>query len=64
MKVRVDASLCQGHNRCYALAPDLFQLDDDGYASAVADGTLPPGLEEAAELAADNCPEMAVLISE
>ena len=38
MKVRVEPTLCQGHNRCYAIAPDLFQLDDSGYASAVGDG--------------------------
>jgi ferredoxin len=62
MKVRVDPGLCQGHNRCFALAPDLFQLDDEGFASAVGDGTVPPGREEAAELAADNCPETAVLL--
>ena len=64
MKVRVDPTLCQGHNRCYALAPDLFVLDEDGYASAVGDGSVPPGREEAAELAADNCPELAVLVEE
>jgi ferredoxin len=64
MKVSVDASLCQGHNRCFALAPDLFQLDDAGFASAVGDGTVPPGREEAAELAGDNCPETAVLFDE
>ena len=64
MKVRVDPTLCQGHNRCYALAPDLFRLDDAGFASAVGDGEVPPGREEDAELAADNCPETAVLIDE
>ena len=64
MKVRVDATLCQGHNRCYALAPDLFVLDDDGFSTAIGDGMVPPDREEAAELAADNCPEMAVLIDE
>jgi ferredoxin len=64
VKVRVDATLCQGHNRCYALAPDLFVLDDEGFSSAAGDGTVPPDREEAAELAADNCPEMAVLIDE
>ena len=64
MKVRVDPALCQGHNRCYALAPDLFQLDDAGFSSAVGDGSVPPGREEAAELAADNCPELAVLIDD
>jgi ferredoxin len=64
VKVRVDPTLCQGHNRCYALAPDLFVLDESGYASAVGDGSVPPGREEAAELAADNCPEIAVLVEE
>ena len=64
MKVRVDPALCQGHNRCYALAPDLFQLDEAGFASAVGDGTVPPGREDAAELAAENCPETAVLLDD
>ena len=30
MKVRVDDTLCQGHGRCYALAPELFEPDDIG----------------------------------
>lgn len=64
MKVRVDGALCQGHNRCFALAPDLFDLDDDGFAAAAGDGTVPAGREAAAELAADNCPEMAVHVDE
>ena len=64
MKVRVDPTLCQGHNRCFALAPDLFQLDETGFASAVGDGTVPPGREDAAQLAVDNCPESAVLIDD
>jgi len=64
VKVRVDPSLCQGHNRCYALAPDLFVLDEAGFSSAAGDGTVPPGREEDAELAADNCPETAVLLDD
>ena len=24
MRVTVDSDKCQGHNRCYALAPDVF----------------------------------------
>jgi ferredoxin len=64
VKIRVDASLCQGHNRCYALAPDLFRLDDAGFASVAGDGTVPPDWAEVAELAGENCPEMAVLIDE
>ena len=28
MRVHVDQEKCQGHNRCVALAPDLFEVDD------------------------------------
>ena len=31
MRVEVNADLCQGHNRCYALAPELF----DGVPASV-----------------------------
>jgi ferredoxin len=62
MKVRVDAEKCQGHNRCYALAPQLFEVDDFGQSTAVGDGTVPPELEDVARLAVDNCPEFAVEI--
>jgi len=64
MRVHVDPDRCQGHNRCYALAPELFEVDDLGMASAVGDGTVPPELEEKARLAVANCPEFAVSISE
>jgi ferredoxin len=31
MKLVVDHSKCQGHAMCYASAPNVFVLDDDGY---------------------------------
>ncbi len=34
MKISVDPDKCQGHNRCYALVPELFDVDDYGYATA------------------------------
>jgi ferredoxin len=60
MKIQVDPALCQGHNRCMALAPSLFDIDDEGLASAAGDGTVPPGRADLAELAVDNCPEQAI----
>jgi ferredoxin len=60
MKIHVDPAVCQGHNRCTAVAPGLFDIDDDGFASAAGDGTVPVGQEALAELAADNCPEQAI----
>jgi ferredoxin len=64
MKVRVIDDKCQGHGRCYALVPDLFESDDLGNAVVCGDGTVAPGLEDGARLAADNCPEFAIEIDE
>jgi ferredoxin len=64
MKVKVDQEKCQGHNRCFVVAPDLFELDDYGYAHEVGDGTVPAGMEEKARLAVVNCPENAINIEE
>ncbi len=62
MRVHVDQEKCQGHSRCYALSPGLFDVDDLGQAHERNDGEVPPGLEEEAQLAAANCPEFAIEI--
>ena len=59
-KVHVEAERCQGHNRCYSIAPELFEIDELGNAKAKGDGTVPPSLEEKARLAVKNCPEHAI----
>ena len=64
MRVEVNTELCQGHNRCYALAPELFDVDDYGTAVVIGDGTVAPELEEKAQLAVANCPEYAITISD
>ncbi|MFP6749250.1 MAG: ferredoxin [Alphaproteobacteria bacterium] len=60
MRVRVNADKCEGHNRCCALAPELFDVDDYGAATALNDGKVPAELEEKAKLAVQNCPEFAI----
>ena len=40
MKIQFDREKCQGHGRCYALAPDLFDCDDEGYAVVRESGEL------------------------
>jgi len=62
MRIRLDTERCQGHGRCYALAPDLFGCDDDGFAILLVDGDLPAAAESAAKLAADSCPEFAITV--
>ncbi len=64
MRIKVDPGLCEGHNRCFALAPDLFEVDDYGLSQALNGGVVPPGREEEARLAIDNCPEFAISVVE
>ena len=63
IRVRIDSERCQGHNRCCALAPELFEADELGNARVKGDGTVPPALEAKAKLAVSNCPEHAVRLS-
>ena len=60
MKLRLDTELCQGHGRCYSLAPELFSCDDEGHAVLLVEGEVPTELEAAARTAVDNCPEYAI----
>ena len=64
MKVVVDHDRCQGHGRCYDLAPEVFAADDDGYVELVAPGDVPAGLEAKARLAVNNCPERALSLTD
>ena len=64
MRVILDSSKCQGHGRCYSLAPSLFESDDEGYAKLLVSGEVPAEQQDDARIAADNCPEYAITIEE
>ena len=64
MRVVVDSEKCQGHGRCYGLAPELFDSDDDGFAVVTVAGDVDPDLEPKARLAVDNCPEYAISVED
>lgn len=63
MKVRVDSELCAGFGVCLGLAPEVFELHDDGYAIVLV-GEVPPELEDAVREAVSQCPANAVSVSE
>ena len=44
VRLRVDPLKCQGHARCFALVPELFEVDDYGMSSVKGDGTVAPRL--------------------
>ena len=64
MRVHLDAEKCQGHNRCYALVPELFDVDDYGQAVLLVSDDVPEALRDKARLAAANCPEYAIKVLE
>jgi ferredoxin len=63
MKIRIDKPRCVGHARCAAIAPDVYELDDDGYIAA-AQIEVPPEQEAIARRGARACPERIITIVE
>ena len=61
MIIRVSTEKCQGHGRCYALAPEIFRADENGHVEA-GDIDVPSGSEAVAARAAKACPERALSI--
>lgn len=57
--VQIDSTKCQGHGRCYSLAPELFDVDDEGYG-VVRTADLDPEQASLAERAIAECPERAI----
>ncbi|MCU1533342.1 MAG: putative ferredoxin [Arthrobacter sp.] len=63
MKVAIDQGRCQGHGRCYELAPEVFTDDESGYGSVVAPD-LPASYADQARAAVNVCPERAISIAD
>jgi ferredoxin len=61
VRIRLDADRCQGHGRCYVLAPDLFDADDYGHCVLLVD-EVPAGREDDARTGVENCPEQALAL--
>ena len=64
MKVVVDRAVCVGHAQCSAICPAVFTNDELGYAVAVGDGSVAAEHQADARIAAESCPEQAIVISE
>jgi ferredoxin len=64
MKVTVDPNKCQGHARCRAICPELFELDEVDQKSHVKLPSVPPELEGPSMRAVKECPESAISIDQ
>ncbi len=61
MKVRLERANCARHAQCYAVEPNLFPIDDEGY-STLQEHTVAPGDERATRNGVNACPELALII--
>lgn len=61
-ELRVDPDRCQGHARCVTFAPDVFDLDEEGYASVNPDFERMAGIPDRIRTAVANCPERAITL--
>lgn len=59
MKVQVNHDFCEGHGKCQAAAPEVFELRDDDLSHVLVDEVteeLKPKVERAIRL----CPRQAI----
>jgi ferredoxin len=62
MRIVLDQELCTGHGRCYALAPEVYDADDEGHCLLRIVGDVPADLEAGARAGVANCPEGALAV--
>lgn len=63
MRVEVDTSKCVGHGMCNATAPEVYDLDDDGYC-LIKVAEVAAALQKQAREGADSCPEQAITVTD
>jgi ferredoxin len=65
MFIKIDATRCMGHGRCYSVADELLSDDEEGFVAQRGQcWEVPEGLLEQAEDAVNACPESAIALLE
>ena len=59
MKVKVDKNLCIGCGACQAIEPSVFEIEDDGPATAI-DTEINDDVKENVIDALEGCPTSAI----
>lgn len=63
MKTKIDQDTCIGCGLCPSIAPEVYEMRDDGKAHELAE-VVPEGSHAEAQEAADSCPVSAISIDE
>ena len=59
-KLSIDTDRCEGHGRCYDIAPEIFASDDFGHGQVIVDISAGPVDNDAVWQAVQACPEQAI----
>lgn len=59
MKVKVNEDACIGCGACAAIAPEVFEINDEGLSTVIVDEVAKENKEEAND-AIDSCPTSAI----
>lgn len=62
VRIELVRGKCNGYGLCEEHCPEVYELEDDGKARILIEGTIPPELELAAREGAKACPEQALII--
>jgi ferredoxin len=62
-KIKVDFDLCESNALCEAMAPEVFELDDDDYLQVNAEETTPDNVD-AVKRAVAACPRAAISLED
>lgn len=63
MKVHVNSEICAGFGICLGIAPEVFELHEDGYAVVLASEVKPED-EDTMRRAANQCPAQAIYFTD
>lgn len=59
MKLVVDKDICIGCGACAAICPDVFEIDDEGLATSIANEVAEEVMDDAID-AKEGCPVDAI----
>ncbi|MFZ2503189.1 MAG: ferredoxin [Nocardioides sp.] len=63
MKIKVDFDLCESNGVCEAMAPDIFELDDNNWLVVKTDEVTEEN-RSAVNRAVQGCPRAAITLAE
>ncbi len=63
MKIKVDFDLCESNALCEAMAPEVFELDDDDFLLVKTEETTPENVGDVKRAVA-ACPRAAIKLED